>query len=183
MQTTTISTGYTPRPAFIPFHRRTQRWASLVCHRRAGKTVACVADLGDAALRSTKEAPRFAYVAPYYTQAKDVAWLYLKRFVGNIHEEQLGDDEKEALRIDVENRLRAEFGIATTVDQNLFDSVLLGIEEEYFYKQKLLPEIVAKRDLVLRENFLRSSGLDLFRIEELEAEYLRSLEPPAAASA
>lgn len=107
----------------------------------------------------------------------------LKRFVGNIHEEPLGDDEKEALRIDVENRLRAEFGIATTVDQNLFDSVLLGIEEEYFYKQKLLPEIVAKRDLVLRENFLRSSGLDLFRIEELEAEYLRSLEPPAAASA
>lgn len=98
MQTTTISTGYTPRPAFIPFHRRTQRWASLVCHRRAGKTVACVADLGDAALRSTKEAPRFAYVAPYYTQAKDVAWLYLKRFVGNIPGVTINESE---LRVDL----------------------------------------------------------------------------------
>ncbi|MBK6427078.1 MAG: TIGR04442 family protein [Blastocatellia bacterium] len=107
----------------------------------------------------------------------------LKRFVGNIHEEPLTEVEKEALRVDVENRLRSEFGIATTVDQNLLDSVLLGIEEEFFYTQKLLPEIIAKRDLVLRENFLRSSGLDLFRIEELEAAYLRSLEQPPDVSA
>ncbi len=107
----------------------------------------------------------------------------LKRFVGNIHEEPLTEVEKEALRLDVENRLRSEFGIATTVDQNLLDSVLLGIEEEFFYTQKLLPEIIAKRDLVLRENFLRSSGLDLFRIEELEAAYLRSLEQPPDVSA
>ncbi len=106
----------------------------------------------------------------------------LKRFVGNIHDEPLDDRQKEELRVDVENRLRSEFGIATVVDKNLLDSVLLGIEEEYFYSEKLLPEIIAKRDLVLRENFLRSSGLDLFRIEELEAAYLRSLEPPKPAA-
>ncbi|MCC6745719.1 MAG: hypothetical protein IT175_17800 [Acidobacteria bacterium] len=106
----------------------------------------------------------------------------LKRFVGNIHDEPLDDRQKEELRVDVENRLRSEFGIATAVDKNLLDSVLLGIEEEYFYSEKLLPEIIAKRDLVLRENFLRSSGLDLFRIEELEAAYLRSLEPPKPAA-
>jgi len=75
-----ISLGYEARPQFAPFHLRRQRWACLVAHRRAGKTVACVMDLIDAALRCDKQDARFAYVAPTYTQAKDVAWLYLKRF-------------------------------------------------------------------------------------------------------
>lgn len=52
----------------------------MVAHRRAGKTVASIMDLIDATLRSTKAAPRFAYVAPTYTQAKDVAWGYLKQY-------------------------------------------------------------------------------------------------------
>jgi hypothetical protein len=34
----------------------------------------------DAAISCTKPDPRFAYIAPTYTQAKDVAWLYLKRY-------------------------------------------------------------------------------------------------------
>ena len=59
---------------------RKQRWAVLVVHRRGGKTVACVADLIDAALRSTKQRPRFAYIAPQLKQAKTVAWEYVKDF-------------------------------------------------------------------------------------------------------
>jgi hypothetical protein len=31
---------YRPRVAFIAYHARDQRWAAMVCHRRAGKTVA-----------------------------------------------------------------------------------------------------------------------------------------------
>jgi phage terminase large subunit len=50
----------------------------------AGKTVACVADLIDAALRCEKPSPRFAYVAPLFVQAKDVAWTYLKRMTRDI---------------------------------------------------------------------------------------------------
>lgn len=124
-------------------------------------------------------------------EANDFARRYrivdgmLKRVVGDLSENPLDDEQREALRQDVENRLRAEFGIATGVDRNLLDAVLLGIEEESYYTQKLLPEIVSKRDLVLRDEFLRSSGLDLFRIEELEARYLRSLAatvPAAPAS-
>ena len=75
-----IDLGYRPRDQFADFHARTKRWACLVAHRRAGKTVACVMDLVDAALRCDKPDARFAYVAPTYTQAKCVAWLYLKRF-------------------------------------------------------------------------------------------------------
>jgi hypothetical protein len=35
-----IQIGYRPRDQFKPFHKRKQRWSVLVCHRRAGKTVA-----------------------------------------------------------------------------------------------------------------------------------------------
>jgi phage terminase large subunit len=73
-----INVGYTARNQFIPFHRRTQRFACIVAHRRAGKTVACIHDLLDHALRSTLVRPRFIYVAPFRTQAKSVAWDYIR---------------------------------------------------------------------------------------------------------
>jgi hypothetical protein len=75
---TDVDLGYDPRAPFVDFHKRTQRWAVLVVHRRGGKTVACVADLIDAALRCTKPRPRFAYIAPQLKQAKTVAWEYVK---------------------------------------------------------------------------------------------------------
>lgn len=56
-----------------------KRWSIAVCHRRAGKTVACVQKLVKAAIECDRPDPRFAYVAPLYNQAKDVAWTYLKR--------------------------------------------------------------------------------------------------------
>jgi hypothetical protein len=39
-----IAHHYEPRDIFVPFHHRTQRWALLVAHRRAGKTVATIND-------------------------------------------------------------------------------------------------------------------------------------------
>lgn len=68
----------------MEFHERSQRWAVLVVHRRGGKTVAVINDLIKRAIECTKQSPRFAYLAPTYAQAKDVAWMYLKRFVANI---------------------------------------------------------------------------------------------------
>lgn len=92
-----IDLGYEPRRQFVAFHRRKQRWACVVSHVRAGKTVACLMDLVDAALRCKLKDPRFAYVAPYYAQAKDVAWTYLKGFTAPIpgavaHEQELRVD-------------------------------------------------------------------------------------------
>jgi len=52
----------------------------MVVHRRAGKTVASVYDLINNVIHSESAAPRYAYVAPTYTQAKDVAWGYLKSY-------------------------------------------------------------------------------------------------------
>jgi phage terminase large subunit len=68
------------REQFVPYLQRQNRWASIVAHRRAGKTVACIMDLVKHAVEHKGREPRFAYVAPTYTQAKDVAWSYLKEY-------------------------------------------------------------------------------------------------------
>lgn len=56
----------------------------MVAHRRAGKTVACVADLVLSALATTRQDARYAYIAPQFNQAKDIAWLYVKRLTHDI---------------------------------------------------------------------------------------------------
>ena len=73
-----ILLDYTPRDAFIDFHNRANRFSAMVCHRRSGKTVSAIHDLVMKALRSKKKNPRYAYVAPFYSQAKSIAWQYLK---------------------------------------------------------------------------------------------------------
>lgn len=71
---------YRPRAAFLPFHKRTQRWACLVAHRRAGKTVAAVCDLIRAAITCKTNNGLYGYIAPYRSQAKGIAWGYIKEF-------------------------------------------------------------------------------------------------------
>jgi phage terminase large subunit len=75
-----IELDYSPRPQFSPFHDRAQRWALVVAHRRCGKTVACINELIKRAATDGLADGRYAYIAPYYGQAKQVAWDYLKRY-------------------------------------------------------------------------------------------------------
>jgi ribosomal protein L31E len=46
--------SYRPRSFFVPFHNRAKRWSVLVCHRRAGKTVAAINDIVARALNTAK---------------------------------------------------------------------------------------------------------------------------------
>lgn len=71
---------YEPRNEFLAFHERRERWACIVAHRRAGKTVACINDLIRGAFQDGKQAGRYAYIAPYHSQAKSIAWDYLLRY-------------------------------------------------------------------------------------------------------
>jgi hypothetical protein len=71
---------YRPRKVFEDFHSRKERWSVVVAHRRCGKTVACINELIVKALLESKKDGRYAYVAPYYSQAKNIAWDYLLRF-------------------------------------------------------------------------------------------------------
>ncbi|MGH6865565.1 MAG: terminase large subunit domain-containing protein [Methyloceanibacter sp.] len=96
-----IVIDYAPRRQFVPYHARKQRYAILVCHRRAGKTVATINDLIMRAAQTVDG--RFAYIAPFYAQAKDVAWEYLKHYAAPL----LADTPNESeLRVDLVNGAR-----------------------------------------------------------------------------
>lgn len=73
---------YAPRPHQREIHKAidANRFSVVVAHRRAGKTVAAINHIIKAALQCEREAPRFAYIAPTYTQAKRVAWDYLLKY-------------------------------------------------------------------------------------------------------
>jgi hypothetical protein len=58
MDTRRIVIDCPPRPHFVSFHDRNARFACIVAHRRAGKTVACVHDLQRGALRCNRARPR-----------------------------------------------------------------------------------------------------------------------------
>ncbi len=77
---------YKPRRWFIPFHNSTKRYRYEVVHRRGGKTVAIANELIKKALQNTREypPPRYSYVGPSFSQAKDTIWAYLKHYTRGI---------------------------------------------------------------------------------------------------
>lgn len=75
-----VTFPYAPRSIFLPYHESQKRFILTVAHRRAGKTVARINRLIRAAATCRKDSPRFGYLAPYYIQAKDIAWNYLKHY-------------------------------------------------------------------------------------------------------
>src|SRR5215470_3375536 len=88
---------YEPRAYQSDLHRSLKRFSVLVAHRRFGKTVFAVGELVRKAGKCKLAAPRFAYIAPFYRQAKAVAWDYLKRYTANLpgathHETELRCD-------------------------------------------------------------------------------------------
>jgi len=77
---------YTRREAFLAFHATKHRWACLVAHRRAGKTVALVNRLIKKNLQVNRRhpPPQTAYIGPFLNQAKRVAWAYLQHFAAPV---------------------------------------------------------------------------------------------------
>jgi hypothetical protein len=88
---------YKPRPLQREIHASLKRWNLLVCHRRFGKTVFAINELIKQAVKNTQKMPRYAYVAPYYKQAKQIAWDYLKDFTRPIPGIKVNESE---LRVD-----------------------------------------------------------------------------------
>jgi hypothetical protein len=76
---------YNPHKYQQEIHEKLRRFSVLVCHRRFGKTFLAIATLIDAAISTERENLRFAYIAPFQKQAKQVAWDYLKQFALPIH--------------------------------------------------------------------------------------------------
>jgi phage terminase large subunit len=95
-----VKIKYRPREQFRPFHSRKQRWSVLVCHRRAGKTVATLNDLIRGAVNECKPEGRYAFIFPQRNQAKDTAWRYLRRYAEPLLAKPPNESE---LRVDLVN--------------------------------------------------------------------------------
>lgn len=117
---------YTPRKQFLEFHQRPNRWACIVAHRRAGKTVACVMELLTRALASKKNRPQYAYLAPLFVQAKQIAWDYIKEYgrdiIKNKNESELYVDLINGARVfvlgaDNPDRLRGLYLDGVVMDE------------------------------------------------------------------
>ena len=78
-----LTIPYTPRSyALNHIHPNLEshQYAVIVCHRRFGKTVLAINHMIKQAIICKKQMPRYAYIAPFKSQAKEVAWSYLKYY-------------------------------------------------------------------------------------------------------
>jgi phage terminase large subunit len=78
-----IEIQYAPRVQQQQIHNLidSKRFSVVVAHRRMGKTVSAINHLIMSAVLNKNEAPRYAYIAPTYGQAKRIAWDYLVKYV------------------------------------------------------------------------------------------------------
>jgi hypothetical protein len=120
-----IEIAYKPREQQLSIHELMdeKRFGVVVAHRRMGKTVSAINHLIKDALLNQKEAPRYAYIAPTYGQAKRVAWDYLVKYA-----EPLGGSQNiTELRVDFWGRRIQLYGSDNpeTLRGQYFDGVIL----------------------------------------------------------
>ena len=120
-----IEIAYKPREQQRLIHEAIDkhRFTVVVAHRRMGKTVSAINHLIKDAVSNQKEAPRYAYIAPTYGQAKRVAWDYLVKYA-----EPLGGTSNiSELRVDFWGRRIQLFGSDNpeTLRGQYFDGVIL----------------------------------------------------------
>lgn len=131
---------YKPREQQLDIHTNKKRWNILLCHRRFGKTVFAINDLIKEALTHTLNNPRFAYIAPFLSQAKAIAWDYLKYYSNPIPGVKINEAE---LRIDYPNGSRIRLFGADNADAlrgHYFDGVIL--DEYAQISPKLFAEVI-----------------------------------------
>jgi hypothetical protein len=83
---TIIDTGYRPRDLQKYLHEvcGRSRFSVIVCHRRWGKTVWAINEMGNRLLTNPFKNPQGCYLAPTYSAAKRIAWEYIKQYTPNI---------------------------------------------------------------------------------------------------
>jgi len=86
------------------------------------------------------------------------------------------------LQREVEGELRKREDWRGAVPPGAFAAALEDVKNESEYLNNVLPKVLETGEDQLREAFLRQSGLDRYRLEELEREYkvARGLEEPSA---
>ena len=81
----------------LSVYNNLQRFNILIAHRRFGKTVLAIIWLLLKALQCPHNRPQVHYFAPTYSQAKRVAWAYLKDFCATIEGTVFNEAELKAV--------------------------------------------------------------------------------------
>ncbi len=164
---------YEPRDAFVPFHQRNTRWAAMACHRRAGKTVACIHDLVLRATYTKKKNARYAYIGPFRSQAKKIAWTYLKDATDNIRK---GPPRESDLCVTLHNDATIEIYGADNPDSLrglYFDGVIL---DEYadmrpsLWGEVILPCLMDRRGWAVFIGTIKGKNHFWKQLEKAESE-------------
>jgi phage terminase large subunit-like protein len=120
-----ITIPYSPRQHQRKVHELldSKRFTVVVAHRRFGKTVSAINHLIKAAVLNKLEAPRYAYIAPTYGQAKRVAWDYLVKYVKPLG----GTENISEMRVDFMGRRIQLYGSDNpdSLRGQYFDGVIL----------------------------------------------------------
>ena len=120
-----IELPYSPREQQTKIHNLIdeKRFTVVVAHRRMGKTVSAINHLIKAAILNKMEAPRYAYIAPTYGQAKRVAWDYLVKYVKPLG----GTENISEMRVDFMGRRIQLYGSDNpdSLRGQYFDGVIL----------------------------------------------------------
>jgi hypothetical protein len=142
-----INLDIVPREAFREFITTDKRWLTLVCHRRAGKTVAAVQRLIYCALTHKREgmdtAPlRYGYCAPTLNQSKSITWQYFVDFCSKIPNIDINQAE---LRITFPNRAQIRLFSGENYERMrglYFDGIVCDEDDDIpiaAYKYVILP--------------------------------------------
>jgi len=100
-----------------------------------------------------------------------VLLAHVRDRIRNFYSRFTTKSDQEALRREVVEELKTKKQISGDIPDHLFTETIFTIRKEAMYIHSLLPQIIAERNIGLREDFLDNSGLDRFYIEELEREY------------
>lgn len=94
-------TGFVPRPLQAAMRTRMRRFNSRVLHRRAGKSVDLVNLLIERAVECPFDEGRYAYLAPTYDMAENIAWTYLSGYTENF---PMREVKESRLRVTIPTR-------------------------------------------------------------------------------
>jgi phage terminase large subunit len=123
-----VTIPYKPRASQAEMHNNLRRWNVLVMHRRFGKTVFAINHLIKECLTCPLPRPRVAFIAPTFTQAKRIAWDYVKYYASVIPGVAFNETE---LRVDFPNGARLMLLSAENPDALRGIYLDLAIFDEY----------------------------------------------------
>jgi hypothetical protein len=147
-----IHLGYKPRLPQKEIHKavKENRFVVAVAHRRMGKTVSAIVQLIHSALQNTQKNPRYAYIAPTYSQAKRVAWDYLTEYTRSLG----GTANIAELRVDFLGRRISLYGSENgdSLRGQYFDGVVLdeiGDQDPKIWNEIIRPALADRKGFCL----------------------------------